>query len=143
VRILSAGGVNPQSIVSLKRNSTPAAWPWPDDLDALVAAPEFHTVLYEDDCVRVLDGRVAPGATVPVHTHRWGGVLYILATSDFVRRDPEGNVLADTRESNSRPLLGSAVWGAPLTPHSLENVGSEEFHTLTVEMKDGSGDDPS
>lgn len=47
-------------------------WPWPDDLDAMVAAPEFHAVLLEDDRVRVLDGRVPPGATVPVHTHRWG-----------------------------------------------------------------------
>ncbi len=102
----------------------------------MIAAPEFHTVLFENDTVRVLDGRVPPGATVPVHTHRWGGVLYILATSDFVRRDPDGNVLADTRASSSTPIVGAAVWGAPLTPHSLENVGSEEFRTLTVEMKD-------
>jgi beta-alanine degradation protein BauB len=123
----------------LSNDIEPDAWPWPKSLDAMIAAPGFHTVLFEDDRVRVLDGRVAPGATVPVHTHRWGGVLYILATSDFVRRDPAGNVLADTRESNSRPAVGTAVWGAPLTPHSLENVGSEEFHTLTVELKDGFG----
>lgn len=123
-------------------DSEPDAWPWPEALDAMIAAPGFHAVLFEDDRVRVLDGRVAPGATVPVHTHRWGGVLYILATSDFVRRDPDGNVLADTRRSNSRPVQGAAVWGAPLTPHSLENVGSEEFHTLTVELKDGFGTIP-
>ena len=118
------------------------AWPWPDDLDAMIAAPGFHTVLYEDDRVRVLDGRVPPGETVPVHTHRWGGVLYIIATSDFVRRDPDGNVLADTRVSKSTPTVGTAVWGAPLTPHSLENVGREEFRTLTVEMKDASSTEP-
>jgi beta-alanine degradation protein BauB len=126
-------------IVDATSDIEPDAWPWPKALDAMIAAPGFHTVLFEDDRVRVLDGRVAPGATVPVHTHRWGGVLYILATSDFVRCDPDGNVLADTRESNSRPVVGTAVWGAPLTPHSLENVGSEEFHTLTVELKDGFG----
>ncbi len=80
---------------------------------------------------------------MPVHTHRWGGVLYILAPSDFVRRDPDGNVLADTRESNSRPVAGTAVWGAPLTPHSLENVGIDEFHTLTVELKDSFGTIPA
>ena len=128
---------NPNRLISLTAASTTAAWPWPDDLDAMIAAPGFHTVLFEDDRVRVLDGRVPPGTTVPVHTHRWGGVLYILATSDFVRRDPDGNVLADTRASKSRPILGTAVWGAPLTPHSLENVGRDEFRTLTVEMKDG------
>jgi quercetin dioxygenase-like cupin family protein len=103
----------------------------------MIAAPGFHTVLFENDQVRVLDGRVPPGSTVPVHTHRWGGVLYILATSDFIRRDPDGKVLADTRASKTTPIQGAAVWGAPLTPHSLENVGSREFRTLTVEMKDG------
>lgn len=112
------------------------AWPWPDALDAMIAAPGFHSVLFENDQVRVLEGRVAPGAIVPVHTHRWGGVLYIIGTSDFVRRDPDGNVLADTRDSGSTPVEGTAVWGAPLTPHSFENVGGEEFRTLTVEMKD-------
>jgi len=108
----------------------------------MVAAPGFHTVLFEDDRVRVLDGRVAPGATVPVHTHRWGGVLYILGASDFVRRDPDGQVLVDTRTSGTRPVEGTAVWGAPLTPHTFENVGETEFRTLTVEMKDGGADPP-
>ncbi len=102
----------------------------------MIAAPGFHSVLFENDEVRVLEGRVPPGAVVPVHTHRWGGVLYIIGTSDFVRRDPEGNVLADTRDSNATPVVGTAVWGAPLTPHSFENVGEQEFRTLTVEMKD-------
>lgn len=136
--VSSNGDADSTGFIPLTDPIRAAAWPWPDDLDAMIAAPGFHTVLFEDNRVRVLDGRVRPGATVPVHTHQWGGVLYILATSDFVRRDPDGNVLADTRASKSTPILGTAVWGAPLTPHSLENVGSEEFRTLTVEMKDGS-----
>jgi hypothetical protein len=136
--VSSNGDDNPKDLIPLTGGSTSASWPWPDDLDAMIAAPGFHTVLFENDRVRVLDGRVPPGATVPVDTHRRGGVLYILATSDFVRRDPDGKVLADTRASKSTPIMGAAVWGAPLTPHSLENVGSQEFRTLTVEMKDGS-----
>jgi hypothetical protein len=131
--------VGPKRIISLTSSITSPAWPWPDDLDAMVAAPGFHTILFEDDRVRVLDGRVPPGATVPVHTHRWGGVLYILGTSDFVRCDPDGNVLADTRASKTTPIAGTAVWGMPLTPHTFQNVGSEEFRTLTVEMKGESG----
>ena len=78
-----------------------------------------------------------------MHTHRWGGVLYIVATSDFVRRDPEGNVLVDTRVAHSAPVAGTASWGGPLTPHTFENVGREEFHTLTVEMKDPGRDRPA
>jgi hypothetical protein len=129
----------PKRTTSLTSGNTSSTWPWPDDLDAMLAAPGFHTILFEDDRVRVLDGRVAPGATVPVHTHRWGGVLYILESSDFVRRDPDGKALADTRASKTRPIAGTAVWGMPLSPHTFQNVGSDEFRTLTVEIKDDGG----
>jgi len=123
-------------------DSRAGSWPWPHDLDAVIAAPAFHRVLFEDGRVRVLDGRVRPGEIVPVHTHQWGGVLYVLATSDFVRRDPDGTVIVDTRASHTKPVAGAASWGAPLTPHTFENVGHEEFRTLTVEMKDAGPDRP-
>jgi hypothetical protein len=55
--------------------------------------------------------------------------------SDFVRRDPEGNVLLDTRESPSHAPVGSAVWGDVLTPHTLENVGAGRLRNITVELK--------
>jgi hypothetical protein len=110
-------------------------WPWPAELDAMSAAPEYHALLFENEQVRVLNAHVPPGETVPVHTHCWPGVLYILGVSDFVRRDPAGNVLLDTRVSPSRTPLGSSVWGEPLTPHSLENVGDRELRNITVELK--------
>jgi mannose-6-phosphate isomerase-like protein (cupin superfamily) len=116
-------------------DASASKWPYPAELDAMTAAPDYHDVLFEDDRVRVLDAHVSPGDTVPVHTHQWGGVLYILSDSDFVRRDPDGTVLVDTRLSASGLADGSAVWGDPLTPHSLENVGSTELRTITVEMK--------
>ncbi|OGX87506.1 hypothetical protein [Hymenobacter coccineus] len=37
-----------------------APWPWPDSLDAVVAAPQFHRVLFENDRVRVLEVTVGP-----------------------------------------------------------------------------------
>src|SRR5262249_59497809 len=40
---------------------------WPAQLDALVAAPEHHTLLFENDSVRILDTRVAAGDRTPVH----------------------------------------------------------------------------
>ncbi|MFN2189360.1 MAG: hypothetical protein ACK2T3_11395 [Candidatus Promineifilaceae bacterium] len=58
--------------------STEPDWPWPEELDALVAAPENHTLLFENESLRVLDTRIAPGGTTPVHTHRWPGALYTL-----------------------------------------------------------------
>jgi hypothetical protein len=116
-------------------DTTNDRWPWPAELDALSAAPGYHTLLFENEHVRVLDARVGPGETVPVHTHCWPGILYILGVSDFVRRDPDGVVLLDTRTSPSHAPVGSAVWGDALTPHSLENVGQSDLHNITVELK--------
>jgi hypothetical protein len=115
-------------------DATKKPWPYPAELDAVTAAPEFHTVLFENEHVRVLDAHVSAGATVPVHTHCWPGVLYILGVSDFLRRDPEGNVVLDTRGSAHAPA-GSAVWGDVLTPHTPENVGAQELRNIAVELK--------
>ncbi len=116
-------------------NSTRDTWPWPPALDAMTAAPQYHTLLFENEHVRVLDAHVGPGDTVPVHTHCWPGILYILGVSDFVRRDPDRNVILDTRRSTSHAPVGSAVWGDALTPHTLENVGEQVLRNITVELK--------
>ena len=65
-------------------------WEYPDSLDALVAAPGSHRLLFENDDVRVLETTIGPGETVPLHTHRWPSVLYVVATADHVRRDDDG-----------------------------------------------------
>ena len=53
-----------------------SAWPWPDELDAVIAAPKYHRVIFENDRMRMLDTRLPPGDVVPVHTHRWPAVYY-------------------------------------------------------------------
>ncbi len=50
-------------------------WPWPPELDALIAAPKHHTLVLENDRMRLLDTVIPVGDTVPVHTHRWPGCL--------------------------------------------------------------------
>jgi hypothetical protein len=84
-------------------------WTWPASVDALEAAPESHRLLFENGAVRVLDTRIAPGETTPVHTHRWPGILYILTLGHFVRRDAEGVILVDTRSLGSLPQAGTAI----------------------------------
>jgi hypothetical protein len=105
----------------------------PDPLDALVAAPEHHRLIFENAQVRVLDTRIAPGDRTPVHTHRWPAVHYVVSWSDFVRRDAAGAVLADTR--GKVPPPPEALWGEPLPPHSLENVGETPIHIISTELK--------
>ena len=107
---------------------------WPDALDALHAAPRYHTLLFENEWVRVLETHVPPGETVPLHTHRWPAALYILRWSHFVRRDGEGAILADSRLGRE-PAEGIALWSGPLAPHTLENVGESELRAISVELK--------
>lgn len=107
---------------------------WPEELDALIAAPQHHELLFENESVRVLDTRVPPGQTVPLHTHRWPSALYTVTWSDFVRRDGEGKVVVDSRITG-KIAEQSALWSKPLPPHTLENVGEQELHAISVELK--------
>ena len=104
-------------------------------LDAMTAAPDHHEVLLENSAVRVLDTRLGPGERTPVHAHEWPAALYILSWSDFVRYDPDGNVLVDSRTMPSKPSIGSVLWSAPLPPHFVHNVGLAELRVLAVEVK--------
>jgi len=112
-------------------------WLWPDELDALVAAPAHHFLLLENERVRVIETKIAAGETTAIHTHRWPNVQYILKSTEFLRRDGEGSLLFDTRTADGlRPEPWTARWSKPLPPHSIENVGETELHVVTVELKD-------
>ena len=110
-------------------------WPWPDELDAMIAAASSHRKLFENDQVRYLEVIIRPGEFVPVHTHRWSSVVYVQSTSDFIRRDGEGHVLFDSRKAGPLPMTPAVEWLGPLPPHSVENVGTSVVHLLTVELK--------
>jgi hypothetical protein len=108
-----------------------SGWPWPESLDAVVAALEHHAVLLENERVRVLEARVERNDSVPVHTHRWPGVQYILSFADFVRRDAAGEVLIDSRGtdmSREKPLV---LWSEPIPPHARER-GDRVTHAIAL-----------
>lgn len=103
-------------------------------LDALTAAPLHHTLLFENDSVRVLEVTVGPGETVPLHTHNWPSLLYILGWSDTLRRDAAGEIVLDGQGPRDA-APGTALWSPPLAPHTLENVGGSELRVVCVELK--------
>jgi len=108
---------------------------WPKNLDAMTAAASHHTLLLENDNVRVLDSSVKPGESTPVHTHEWPSVLYVIGISDFVRYDANGEVLFDSRAGDDHVLPGHAFWSGPLQPHFVTNVGDSEIRIISVELK--------
>jgi hypothetical protein len=111
-------------------------WPWPDSLDAVIAAPDHHLLMFENEHVRVLEVRIRPGETVPVHTHRWPALIYVAKQSDFLRRDGHGNLLLDSRSLGPPPSEPVAQWSPPLPPHSVENIGPHEILLISTELKE-------
>jgi hypothetical protein len=123
--------MNPETAATAREG-----WPWPDSLDACVAAPRHHLLRLENDRVRVLETTIPPGEIVPLHTHRWPGLYHVLSWSDFIRRDGDGNVLFDSRTRPAPPAAPFVQWSEPLPPHTLENIGNADLHILSVELKD-------
>ena len=106
-----------------------------DRLDAVAAAPEHHIVLFEDDRVRVLDTVIRPGEETAVHTHVWSGVLYVISWSPCVRCDEHGTVMMDSVRDGVSPVPGTVVSAAPIPPHTLKNVGTQDIHVILTEFK--------
>jgi quercetin dioxygenase-like cupin family protein len=108
-----------------------------DSLDGVIAAPEHHRIIFENDRMRVTELRVKPGDRVPVHTHRWASVNYVLKLGDFISYDAEGNVKFDSRGGESEINQGAVFCLPPFPPpHSVENIGAVEMHGISVELKD-------
>lgn len=109
--------------------------PGKNSQDAVVAAPDNHKVLLENESVRVLETRVAPGERTPIHTHSLPSTAYFIKWSDFVRYDANGKVLLDSRTMKSKPQPGTALWSPALGAHYIQNVGDSELLVIVVEIK--------
>ena len=61
-----------------RRMVTQQPWPWPDTMDALLAAPASHHVLLDNGRARVLEVVIEPGgACEPEHTHPAPSVMMV------------------------------------------------------------------
>jgi hypothetical protein len=109
-------------------------WQWPQHLDALLAAPDSHRLLFANDYVRVLEVVITPGAREPEHTHRWPSVM-IVDQPARVRYYEHG---IQTFESRGKTPSGAglkAAWMDPEGPHSVENIDSFPYHALRIELR--------
>src|SRR5262245_35750584 len=116
--------------------SEDGTWPWPEDLDALAAAPDSHRVVFENELTRVLEVTISPGHREPEHTHRWPSVLLVHRPARI--RYYTGDVLTFTspeqQESDTEPRP-RASWLDPEGPHSVENIDTEPYEALRIEFK--------
>ncbi len=118
------------------RTVAASPWPYPDSLDAVVAAPKFHRILFENERVRVLEVTVPPHQREPVHTHRWPSVLYKEQTGKGRYYDATGQLLHEsTTPYRKGPDLVRARWQAPEAPHAVENTDEVADRFIRVELK--------
>lgn len=108
-----------------------------DDLDGVVAAPEHHRVLFENDRVRVVETTVPAGEITAVHTHLAPAVQYVVSGSHFIRRDPSGAVMLDTRKTDPPFEWPRVMWSAGTPAHALENTGDRDLVVISVELRGG------
>jgi hypothetical protein len=94
--------------------------------DAVTADPDVHNVLFENDHVRVFDGRAAKGRKSPMHSHS-PFVLVSLGTARMNLTLPNGsNAIFDT-------YPGQVVW-MENAEHAWE-ILSGDVHVIAVEIK--------
>jgi hypothetical protein len=116
--------------------TVPPTWPYPDSLDALVAAPKFHRVLFENERVRVLEVTVPPHTREPLHTHRWPSVMYRERYGTGRYYDATGKLVHEfTKASQKGGINPRARWQEPEAPHAVENTGEEADRFVRVELK--------
>ncbi len=102
-------------------------------MDAVVASPKNHTVLYEDADVRVLDVHSQPHTRETLHTHAWPGVFYV------IQGIPTRYYTPAKMDPPLRPAppAGKVIYAAAEGPHFVANEGDVPGDRLRIELKYG------
>ena len=96
--------------------------------DPVALHPENYRVLSENERVRVIDFRLARGATERAHHHR-PHVVYVLEGFRIRFTFPDGST--GLRETKT----GDVLWSEAVT-HASENIGDTDAHGILVELKE-------
>lgn len=117
------------------------SWNWPDSLDALVAASDFHKLISETDDFRVLEVTVRPGQLDPIHTHKGKSIVWVVQSSPILYNTygmGSDNTLALLKQDTiniKTEELNIGNWENPEPPHSVQNIGNEIFKLYRIEFK--------
>lgn len=97
-------------------------------MDAVAAAPSLFKVLLDNEHVRVLEYRLAPGEKDAPHTHP-PKVSYILSGGRLRIYPAEGAPF------DSDEITGAVSWDGARGWHYVENIGETPVRILLVEPK--------
>ena len=109
---------------------------WDPALDGVLASPENHTVLYEDEAIRVISVSIAPGAIEKPHHHCLPAVFVVdrlVSVHDFNGATGEEIPLPIPRDA-PLPIIAKFL---PQPLHYVENLDTRPFHATRIEFKQG------
>ncbi|MBI5732443.1 cytoplasmic protein [Candidatus Jorgensenbacteria bacterium] len=95
--------------------------------DALKIAPEVHSLLFENEKVRVLNVYLAVGKKTEMHWHP-DNISYIIQGGKMRVTKPTGIA------SEVELIAGKVVAGTE-GEHIVENIGNSDIHTIQTEFK--------
>jgi oxalate decarboxylase/phosphoglucose isomerase-like protein (cupin superfamily) len=95
--------------------------------DVIKIAGDSHTVIFENEHVRVLAVHFKPGQVAQMHSHP-ENVSYYLTDGKLKVTLPDGKVIERS------PKAGTAGWSDAVT-HAAENIGATDFQQVQVELK--------
>jgi hypothetical protein len=114
---------------------------WDPELDAVIAAPGNHKVLFENDRLRVLEVILDPEEEEPVHHHRWPSVFVFDRIKGPIHDlSPEGEMLPPNRDV----MVALKAWDgqgclvvhmAPQPAGRVLNASDQTLHGVRIEMK--------
>jgi hypothetical protein len=95
--------------------------------DPVKLSPQYYTVRFENDRVRVLEYRLKPGEKEVTHSHP-PGIVYVVSDATIRSGHPDGT---------SSEVVGKAgdVFWRDQTTHEAENVGKTEARAVAIELK--------
>ena len=118
--------------------------PWPDSLDAVVADPANHKIVFENEKVRILEVVGGPYAVETIHTHRWPSIMWV-ADSAFGRGKMISYQYGYDNSKKSFYLKDSVIQHAPPAnrgfqippegPHRVISFSSAPLIAYRVEFK--------
>jgi len=97
--------------------------------DAVNIAPHIHSVVFEDDKIRVLKVTVKPGDKAAMHWHP-RNMNYILASGKLRFEKPDGT------SSDVKLKEGQTTSSPEESSHAVTNIGDTTVETMQVELKD-------
>lgn len=96
--------------------------------DPLAAGTKIYSKVFENEKLRVSEITFKPGDVMPMHTHAYDHLLYIIEAGQLTISQPDG------KKTVVDATVGQTMWMGKET-HTAVNTGKTPFRALIVEVK--------